>query len=519
MAILILQTGCSMMPEMTPFGAISGSDSTRSLNGLGLHRKMWESAGAKCYVAGKLSPRLNSFDTIVLVGQDHSPPGMAARNWLESWLAESSGRSVLYFGRDFDANVYYRNRTLDRLPTEQQLRAKQDLAKTQTADLNTRVRQLSASTFCRWFYLDTDSQRREYDQFAGPWAADLSGLRGSWPLGVTLQTPTKDWEAEKPSWLKAGASSEEQAEIEDEKSIVRSTWEPEELEDNRQWQAEFKKAMRPQVLLRGQDDTPLVFKLTSSRIEGSQILIAANGAPFLNGSLVDPLHQRVAEKLIGECLPAKKIALIAYNESGLLISQAAEEEPLGAGLEMLTVWPLSAITMPAALLGIIVCAVLFPILGRPRGLPPRSVTDFGMHVEALGNILQDTRDTGFAKEAIANYYNRVRREKPPFWLDQIETPVINRPVAPVVQANANAENAAPKANPSPAPTTGTGSSDAASGAASVGAASNTTGLPQETKSGAGSELTDRQASAPESPFVADETKSQPEPNSKETDKE
>ena len=333
------------------------------------------------------------------------------------------------------------------MPSDKLLRAKHDLAKTQTQDLNGRIRQVSASTFCRWFYLDTEHSVRDYDQFQGPWASDVQDLRGQWPVRVALQTPTQEWEAQKPSWLRPSSADEDEEPLE-EKSIVRSTWSTEELDSNAQGKAEFKKAMRPKVLLAADDGTPLVFQLTSSRISGSKIMIAANGAPFLNGSLVDTLHQRVAEKIVEDCLPAEKVALIAYdNQSGLLISQAAETEQIGAGLEMLTVWPLSAITMPAALLGIIVCAVLFPILGRPRELPSRSVTDFGMHVEALGSILQGTRDTGFAKQAIADYFNRVRREKPPFWLEQIEEPKLHRPPAPIGQpvgVNPNAETPIPK---------------------------------------------------------------------------
>ncbi len=77
-------SGCSSwLPELVPFGSVNAPDQFRSINGLGVHRRMWESAGVKVLTPLKLSPRLDTVDTIVLVGQSFSPPGRAARDWLE----------------------------------------------------------------------------------------------------------------------------------------------------------------------------------------------------------------------------------------------------------------------------------------------------------------------------------------------------------------------------------------------------------------------------------------------------
>ena len=78
--------------------------------------------------------------------------------------------------------------------------------------------------------------------------------------------------------------------------------------------------------------------------------------------------------------------------------------------------------MSAALLGIVAFAYLLPILGRPQELPRETVSDFGMHVKAIGQMLQETQDHDYAVSVISEYYRTVRREHPPAWLTGDKTP-------------------------------------------------------------------------------------------------
>ncbi len=428
---LIHFSGCSSwLPEMTPFGAVTSPDVDRSLNGLGLHREMWETNGARCLKPLKLSPRLDDMDVIVLVGQSFEPPGRVARQWLEDWLAADSGRTVIYFGRDFNADIYYRRQTLPELPQDKQQRGAELLALRETEELNQRVRQLSDPTFCGWFYLDTHQPRIEVDQFDGMWAEDepqLNSLPGSWPVRVALYPPDDARRKRKrPSWLgkpKAANPLKPASQMADDDEVDEafSQWYPEEIDSREEWDAAVREAPDSEILLAGQDGQPLVFRLTSERFYDSQILIVTNGAPLLNGSLVLPLHQRIGELLIDACLPARRVALLAFNEGGLMVSNVPEKDNRAAGLEMLTVWPLSGITMPAAMLGIIVCVSLLPILGRPQSLARRSVSDFGLHIDAIGRMLYEARDKQHAQTAIADYFRKVRGESPPAWLESTDS--------------------------------------------------------------------------------------------------
>jgi hypothetical protein len=413
---IALASGCSdWMPEVVPYGSVTAPDYYRSLNGLGNHKKLWETAGAKVLTPQKLSPRLESMDAIVLVGQSYDPPGNAARDWLEEWLSHQPGRTVIYFGRDFNAEIYFRQQTLGQLPAEGQLRGEEMLALSQAKELKLRLRQVAESAYCNWFYLDADVFPQRYQSFSGDWAVELPSSSGEagWPVGIVLQPPDEErWQARQPSWLQssaigasgqtadvsagkqAGSQPNVEAEIQSDSEfevetlVEESVWDPQELDTVEKWKLETHAALDSETLLAADDGQPLIFRLTDDRFPQSQILIVANGAPFLNGSLVEPLHRAVGERIIEACLPAKRVALLVFDESGLVVSHADEQDTRGAGLEMLTVWPLSAITMPAALLGIVSCAALIPILGRPRRLPRGRVSDFGLHIEAIGRMLE-----------------------------------------------------------------------------------------------------------------------------------
>lgn len=448
-------TGCArFIPEFEPFGSVKGMDATRSVNGLAVHRRMWESAGAKCLFPQKLSPRLDDFDVIVLVGQSFAPPGKEARKWLEDWLAEEKGRSVIYFGRDFNAKIYYRQKTLELLEADKVAKGEIDIASAKAAEIAQRIPQIQESTFCGWFYLDTTTQRKEYNasDLKSDWSVGLDQLKGTWPVGITLREPKPEWKNQAPSWIvkkPAGGvlkpASTFGPTFEPNDSVSRSAWFNAEYEDQEEWDGAFRNLPKSHTLLASSDGRPLLFRLTSEKYRGSQIIVAANGAPFLNASVVDPLHRELGAKIIEQCLPAKRIGLLAYGSRGIYISKIAEEDTKAAGLEMLTVWPLSGITMPAALLGVVVCAALLPILGRAKRRPKRTVSDFGLHVEALGRMLFDSKDAGYAKKTIEDYFHRVRGEAPPGWLANVAPPpgvtVPTRPASP--QANKGSPTTTP----------------------------------------------------------------------------
>ena len=79
-----------------------------SVNGTAVLAEMFEKAGHTVVSMRLLSPRLRKrAEAIVWVPDDFDPPSDEVRDWLEKWLSEGSGRTLIYVGRDFDAAPWY----------------------------------------------------------------------------------------------------------------------------------------------------------------------------------------------------------------------------------------------------------------------------------------------------------------------------------------------------------------------------------------------------------------------------
>jgi len=423
LCVVCFLMGCNGSETSVDYASVQRPNSVMDLNGLGVHMRMWEIAGARCMLPTKLSPLLERCEVIVLAGSTFDPPAREAMDWLEQWLSAADGRTVIYFGRDFAAEVYYRQSTLDEVAPGKLERARELLALCMADQFQRRVEKVSEPIFCRWFLRSGLTAKRELTGLQGAWA-NSEIITAKWPVATHLEPPTpavrrrtRDAMVKQfPSTPKVNTRTPGTP-----SKHYRAVWAHEDIDTAEELDQAWDQAPDSEVLLSGQDGTPLLFRLTSEAFSGSQILVIANGAPLLNGSLVEPTFRRIGQQLVDQCLPAKRVALLAYNEQGILISEIDEKDPRTAGLEMLTVWPLNIVMTHAALLGILVCIVLLPILGRPQGLPRRSLSDFGQHVQALGRLLQKSQDQAYAQRMIAAYFETVRKESIPPWI-QVPAP-------------------------------------------------------------------------------------------------
>lgn len=436
-ALLICLVGCSSMIN-EEFGAVR-SGAKKSINGLGAHMRMWQQAGAKCLTPVGLSNRLSRCEVIVLVPQSFSPPGKQAREWLENWISEQPGRTVIYFGRDFNAQRLY----FDELISKSNSAEERDLleverAKVKTSELSERLDLIQENTFCGWFYLDINQPEQMVEPTKGTWAESSTGeSTDPWLLRTRLRPPKIEQLKAVPSWISKPAVTTQPTpptiaklppktnkknvatSDDEEKLIFRSEWTKEEIASTEAWNSAFENLPATKILLQSSDGQPLIYKLTNRKRFGKgQIIVVANGSPFLNGSLVKPSFANQSAKLIKECGDVSRVALLTFGERGIQISNVDEMDSKGLGLEMLVQWPISAVTIPGCILGMVICIWLMPILGRPQKLPQASTSDFGLHVEALGELLQRTGDIQYARKAVADYFRTVRCESPPSWITQ-----------------------------------------------------------------------------------------------------
>jgi hypothetical protein len=144
----------------------------------------------------------------------------------------------------------------------------------------------------------------------------------------------------------------------------------------------------------------------------SQVIIVANGSFLLNLPLVNHEHRKLADRLIEELDDEQRVVFI--DAPG--VPAFPEEEPeteTRTTLDFLSIWPLNVILLHLGILGILVTAMNFPIFGRPIPEDPGQPSDFGQHVEALGDLLQRTHDTSFAMSRLVHYHQNTRSDSGP----------------------------------------------------------------------------------------------------------
>ena len=87
------------------YGESRGHSGKQSVNGTAALVDMFEQAGCKVRRWSRMSPRLQSADVIVWIPDSFSAPSVAHRRFVDEWLQDDAGRTLIYVGRDFDAAI------------------------------------------------------------------------------------------------------------------------------------------------------------------------------------------------------------------------------------------------------------------------------------------------------------------------------------------------------------------------------------------------------------------------------
>lgn len=346
MVLLALLSGPSEIQGA--YGQRAG-DAWHSVNGTGVLGKMFEEAGHTVFSWRMLSPRLRErADSIVWFPDDFQPPEEDVCRWLEDWLTERRGRTLIYVGRDFDAAVWYWDTIAADAPEEQEkeiLRRKWEAK----SEFITRAGALSQTEACDWFALKGGQGRRQVRSLEG-----------------------------KPEWLDGVDPS--RLEIELDHRMVPSDG--------------------AEVLLESQGEA----LVSAEAFDQSRLIVVANGSFLLNLPLVNHEHRKLAGQLIEEVGPPEQT--VVFLESGPMGLVPWDEDPAAGsptGLEIFIDWPTNWILLHLAVVGIFFCFFRFPIFGRPRDPEPEGAGDFGRHIEALGELLQRSGDAAHAASRLAHY--------------------------------------------------------------------------------------------------------------------
>ena len=331
----------------------------KSVNGTAVLADMFEQVGHRVVTWRSLSPAIDRAHTIVWFPDDYRPPSVPQVEFLENWLTAGPGRTLIYVGRDFDAATDYWKQVGYRVTPTLLVETRRRWAKAQAAHDYDRVA-APDNAQSRWFTSSRLLAQRRADSLQGPWSEGIEVERTAIMLGQAL--------------LPA-------------------------LSQDR----------RTSDRLLASQGAAIVTRLRDQGWQRSQIILVNNGSFLLNLPLVNLQHRKLAGRLIAGCEPG----LCVFLETGVGGPRIENSEPQTAeltGFEVLTVWPISPIALHLVALGLVACFLMFPIFGKPRTLEHEHPSDFGMHVQALGDLLYRVKDKEHAWRQINLYRQTVRGE-------------------------------------------------------------------------------------------------------------
>ncbi|MEM6472486.1 MAG: hypothetical protein AAF802_23190 [Planctomycetota bacterium] len=469
----ILLTGCSAEIG-TDYGASEGYFARRSLNGVTTFRQAFRQAGWEDRKVARLTGRIRNIDTIVWTPTHPTPIGAATNRWMESWLSQP-GRTLIYVIPDSGSEADFFREARPSADPSQRLEYRRRYGEA----LNRQhAWQLHRTTLPSngWFVAMPEVRRVDVGDVV-PQSRDGE---------ITGEDSTRvngEETAEAKSDGAGGISGESDVE-----RLVE--WHLEEYDsDNAEHQGSLiweQVGPGPYFLEYSQDSTvsatetsfvpvvngsdgrTIVARIESDRWPKSQVLVVAAGSMLTNFALTKDYGQRLAVSLIdsaqeirNQSMPAVSAEsdeataepeppLVGFaNANGSMpVSKHVGDIPRAVGAELLTVFPISFVTIHIALLGIIICLCLMPIFGRPRRSVERELADFGDHLDAVATLMYRRGGESFAKRKISDYMRHVRGETSGPWVVEetkqiIMPPSIQLPVAKNTPSKASNQDSHP----------------------------------------------------------------------------
>ncbi|MEK6246616.1 MAG: hypothetical protein N2C12_00455, partial [Planctomycetales bacterium] len=163
------------------------------------------------------------------------------------------------------------------------------------------------------------------------------------------------------------------------------------------------------VLLRSKSDI-LVSRHEVGNTLNSRVILVANGSFLLNLPLVNHEHRKLGARLVDEIAAPQLVVFVESGHQGLPVINEEPSLSVPTGFSLFSKRPIDVILFHLAILGIVYCMSRWPIFGRPRIADSKSVSDFGKHVDALGELLEKTGDQQFARLRVEEYYQAQRTE-------------------------------------------------------------------------------------------------------------
>jgi hypothetical protein len=354
--------GCDRRTKLnTEYGKINGSKGSDSLNGVSILAKMFEERGLKVKRRTRISPRINRYDTIVWFPDDYSCPSEEAVEALNTWLDDDSRRTLIYVGRDYDAQTDYMNAVKASAPVEEKEELLRQIAEGKYAQDDNDAGGMfpwfdQDLTTCEWFEQEKVQRRKAetVTNYRDPTSkeSELANVELSTVLVPNLDG---DWNARE--WLDAD----------------------------------------------GNDFATIL--TNDTHVFDGKIYVISNGSTLLNYSLINPDHRELATELIDDCNAYSDVVFLESGPRGIEVSDS--DTINHNSWAWISQPPLRYIVPHFLLWGILFCFVYFPIFGRPKRIRRKSTSSFRSHVNAMGKLLARNANQQAAINKIQNYQNLI----------------------------------------------------------------------------------------------------------------
>jgi hypothetical protein len=377
LALLMLATaGCGTESIDATYGRRRGASGGDSVNGTRVLAEMFESYGHKVSTRNYLSPKMSEFDVAVWFPDDFGLPTAEQQEFLEEWVSDEPGRTLVYVGRDYDAAVDYWETVLSTTPPQQVAEVLRRQARAKARYDHART-EMPAEGECRWFAVRGNAPDRAIGR-DGDREPRVGGL-----------------------WTRGNAINPSQLNIRLRGRLLPPTKLP---------KGRYGSRFRTQTLLAAGED-PLVWEVVDARWKKGKILVVANGSFLVNLGLVEHEHRKLAGKLITSCgEPQRRVAFLESGAGGPEVFDQEPGEDYPTGFEAFVIWPIGPILMHFIVLGLVYLASRMSIFGRPSELAPEAISDFGHHIDALGELLARSQNYRYAEQRLEDYRERVRRD-------------------------------------------------------------------------------------------------------------
>ncbi len=393
------------------YGASSGLAGRSSLNGFGALRKSYEQAGYSTRDLYRLTDRVGRSQVIVWIPKVPQSISPKVTRWFDRWL-QRGGRTLVYIAPDSGSETQYWEDASVLAPPEQRLEYRRRLARSRSERMRWTINRRTIPTN-GWFVLEPASQRSAIPSLSGDWA----------PVEVTSQRRllteyrVVSFDPNQPSGS-GGASSGGTGPG----SPGYVYYGPTELS-------------RTKVSLDSQLNTEtgdtIVAQVTADKWKDSKIIVVSGGSLLTNYAFTRPFGVWLAETLVARSAPSPIGKVSSSVTAGFLtsdmmpipVSERQRGVPQASGMELLTVWPISLVTIHAAALGFVICMIMLPVFGRPRRIDRGTSSNFGDHLDAVAALMSRAGGETFARAKISEYFRRMHGETSGPWILP-ETPAL-----------------------------------------------------------------------------------------------